>query len=335
MNVAVIGLGSMGKRRIRLIQSNFKDVNIVGLDKIEEKCKEAEELFSIKTSTDSDNILSNTDIDAVFISTSPLSHSKLIKDVLNRNINVFTELNLVNDLYDENIKLASDNNLTLFLSSTQLYRKEINHITEVINKSNKQTNYIYHIGNYLPDWHPWENYKDFFVGDKRTNGCREILAIELPWLINTFGEVEKIYVTKDKMTDLEIDYPDSFLITIQHKSGDKGNLIVDLVSRKPVRNLEIINEDFYFSWDGSPTGLQKYNITTNEAENIDLYDEIASESNYNETIIENAYLEEIYDFFDAISNNKPHGKYSFNEDKYILNLIDVIENSNDNTVYDF
>lgn len=324
----------MGKRRIRLLKSNFSEVDIIGIDMDEGRCSEVEELFGIETETDSNKVFSNGEIDAVFVSTSPLSHSKIINSALNNGLNVFTEINLVDDLYDENIKLASQKGVTLFLSSTQLYRKEINHMSQFVKDAKKLTSYIYHIGNYLPDWHPWENYKNFFVGDKRTNGCREILAIELPWIINTFGEVERVYATRNKMSDLEIDYPDNFMITMEHKNGDRGVLIVDLVSRKPVRNLEIINEDFYFSWDGSPTGLEKYDIDEGIPENVDLYEEIDIEDDYNQTIIENAYLEEIVDFFDAISNEKPHGTHSFESDKYILNLIDVIENGDDKKVYE-
>ena len=32
MNIGVIGLGSMGKRRIRLIKDNFPEINVVGID---------------------------------------------------------------------------------------------------------------------------------------------------------------------------------------------------------------------------------------------------------------------------------------------------------------
>ena len=129
MNVGVIGLGSMGKRRIRLIKSNFPDVNIIGIDNSEERCKEVEELFNIKTLSNSDEFFKDYNCEAVFISTPPLTHSKIINDALNNNLSVFTEINLVKDMYDENIDLADENELTLFLSSTQLYRKEINYIS--------------------------------------------------------------------------------------------------------------------------------------------------------------------------------------------------------------
>lgn len=333
MKVAVVGLGSMGKRRIRLIKSNFEDIEIIGIDMNGERCREAEDLFGISTSGDSDDVFANGDIDGVFISTSPLSHSKIIRSALSNGLNVFTEINLVDDLYDENIALAGEKAATLFLSSTQLYRKEIGYMADFVKDADKPTSYIYHIGNYLPDWHPWESYKNFFVGNRKTNGCREILAIELPWIIDAFGDAERVYVTKNKMSALEIDYPDNFMVTIEHKSGDRGVLIVDLVSRKPVRNLEIINEDFYFSWNGSPEGLERYNIEEAVGESINLYEDIEVEDSYNQTIIENAYLEEIIDFFDAVSNEKAHGKYSFEKDKYVLNLIDIIESAEDTKAY--
>ena len=335
MKVGVIGLGSMGKRRIRLIKNNFPEVDIVGIDNSKERCEEVEELFKIETLSDSEEFFKNNDCSAVFISTPPLTHSKIINSALGYDLNIFTEINLVNDLYDENIKLANDNDLVLFLSSTQLYRKEIKYIDTKISQLDKTTNYIYHIGNYLPDWHPWESYKNFFVGNKKTNGCREILTIELPWIIKTFGEIKQIHVIKNKITDLDVDYPDSFFINIIHKNGSNGTLIIDLVSRKAVRNLEIINEDCYIQWDGTPNGLEEFDINLNEMIKIDLYNEISNEKSYNQTIIENAYLEEIKDFFNVLKSNKKQGLYSFDEDKYILEVIDIIEEINDKESYVF
>ncbi len=335
MNVGVIGLGSMGKRRIRLIKSNFPDVNIIGVDNSEDRCKEVEDLFNIKTLSNSDEFFEDNDCEAVFISTPPLTHSKIINDALNNNLSVFTEINLVKDMYGENIDLADENELTLFLSSTQLYRKEINYIASKISDFNKTTNYIYHIGNYLPDWHPWESYKNFFVGNKKTNGCREILAIELPWIVNTFGEIKQVHVSKNKITDLEVDYPDSFFVNVIHKNGSNGVLIIDLVSRHAVRNLEIINEDGYIQWDGTPEGLKEWNSNSNELDEINLYDEISNQEDYNQTIIENAYLEEIKDFFNTLNSNQKHGLYSFEKDKYILDVIDIIEEIDDKKSYEF
>ena len=177
MNIVVIGLGSMGKRRIRLIKELYPEYSIVGIDGRKDRRDNAAEQFYINTFMSIEEL--NTTIDCAFICTSPLSHASIIKECLQRKWHVFTELNLIDAGYTENMQLAKENGCTLFLSSTFFYREEIKYIRSKITPE-KKWNYIYHIGQYLPDWHPWENYNEFFIGDKRTNGCREIMAIELP-----------------------------------------------------------------------------------------------------------------------------------------------------------
>ena len=169
MNVLVIGLGSMGKRRIRLISEMYPMYDLYGVDNRKDRREEVEKRFNIKTFQNIDDKYLKDNIDSAFVCTSPLSHNSIIKQCLDNKWDVFTELNLVSDGYDENIKLADKNGCTLFLSSTFLYREEIKFIRKKIDDKHKW-NYNYHIGQYLPDWHPWESFNDFFIGNKRTNG---------------------------------------------------------------------------------------------------------------------------------------------------------------------
>ena len=245
----------MGKRRIRLIKKIDPTISIFGIDSREDRRDEVAKLYSIKTYSSIVNI--DGEVDVAFICTSPLSHANLINECLSKRINVFTEINLVSDMYDDNIKLAQDNNLILFLSSTQLYKREMQKIKEICSPV-KQYNYIYHVGQYLPDWHPWETYNDYFISNKRTNGCREILAIELPWIVDLFGKVVGKNVIKSKITKLNIDYNDNYIIQLEHENDNKGVLIVDVVSPKAVRKLEIYSEDKYISWNGTPDTLIEY-----------------------------------------------------------------------------
>lgn len=320
MNVAIIGLGSMGKRRIRLIMNMFPDYTIIGIDSRDDRKIEAYKLFSINCYDNLDQC--NEIIDCVFICTSPLSHNTIIHDALIRGYHVFTELNLVKDGYNENIMLANEKNLKLFLSSTFFYREEIKYIRKKINKSN-YWNYIYHIGQYLPDWHPWENYKDFFLSDKRTNGCREILAIELPWLIDTFGDIKYTNVIGNKITRLNIDYKDNFIIQLSHNNNNKGCLVVDVVSPVAVRKLEIYSENKYISWNGTPDSLMEYNSITKELLSVPLSEKTEHLEGYSNFVVENAYKNEIREFFDVILKNKKP-LYGFEQDKRILEIIDMI-----------
>lgn len=323
MRVIVIGLGSMGKRRIRLIKQYDASIGICGIDTSGERREQAEREYGIETLNSLDCVREN-EYDCAFVCTSPLSHSGLIRMCLSLNMHVFTEINLVADGYEENMELAKEHGKVLFLSSTFLYREEIGYIDRMVRGSKCPVSYLYHVGQYLPDWHPWENYRDYFVGDQRTNGCRELFAIELPWLLHMFGNVRRMHVVKGRNTGLQIDYPDSYLVTLEHESGARGSLAVDVVSRKAVRNLEVFSEDLYLAWNGTPDSLRYYDYERREETPVNLYDMIEHREGYDRFIIENSYLHEIEAFFAQVKNGVAP-VYGFEQDKETLLLIDRIE----------
>ncbi len=324
MNVLVIGLGSMGRRRIRLIQQYNKSYHIIGVDLNGQRRAKAKSEFGISVTHDLNSALVKEEANCAFICTSPLSHAEIIYECLSAGLHVFTELNLVDQKYDVNVKLAKQNSRVLFLSSTFLYRAEIKKINQLVQEQSENLNYTYHIGQYLPDWHPWESYKDFFVGDKRTNGCREIFAIELPWIVEVFGEIKDITVKKSKNSNLNLDYNDNYILILEHKTGHKGLLAVDVITRKAVRNLEVFGENLYLAWDGSAEGLKVLNLESKQLEDVLLYEKVDQQSQYSKFVVENAYYNEIEAFFEAI-DNETNPIYSFEKDKNILSLIDEIE----------
>lgn len=320
--VLVIGLGSMGRRRIRLMKTMESPPQIIGVDLSLERRVQAQLECGIDTESDLRNAISRYTPDAVLVCTSPINHESVVMMALTAKINVFTEINLLGDWYDKAIALAKRNGVELFLSSTFLYRREIEFVIDQV--KGDTVNYIYHSGQYLPDWHPWESYKNFFVSDKRTNACREILAIELPWIIKAFGEIETLNVMRGKNSTLDIDFVDNYLISIRHKNGNKGVFCQDIISRSGIRRLEVYSEKQHIFWDGTPQSLCVYNINAKELIPQELYGDVEQRTEYNSNIIEDAYREELLNFFACIDGaEKP--RYSFEADKSVLKLIDEIE----------
>lgn len=323
MRVLVIGLGSMGKRRIRLLKKIDENICIWGVDRQSERLSAVQKEFGIHTCSSLEQALQESQAECAVVSTSPLSHGEVISHCLAAGLHVFTEINLVSEMYHENMKLAKEKGRVLFLSSTFLYRKEIQFLQSEVCGCREKVNYTYHVGQYLPDWHPWEKYENFFVGDSRTNGCRELFAIEFPWLVYVFGKIVSIQVKKSRNSQLHIDYPDNYLVLIEHEDGHKGMFAVDVISRKPVRNLEVYGEHLYLTWNGAPDGLRRYNIRTGTDEDIDLYEEILSSKEYAPFIIENAYENELVNFFGTIEGTETP-RYSFEQDEEILRWIDQL-----------
>ncbi len=324
MKIVVIGLGSMGKRRIRLLREH-KDIEIFGVDSQESRCAEVQERFGVKCFNGIDEICNTEDIEAALICTSPLSHANIIKECLNKRLHVFTEINLVQDGYEENIALAEKYGIVLFLSSTFLYRKETLTLIEKVHQARCPLNYIYHVGQYLPDWHPWESYNNYFISDPRTNGCREIMAIDLPWLVTCFGDIKDIKVMKSKNTDLNISYNDNYLIMLEHHSKAKGVFAVDVVARKPYRHIDIYGEKLQLSWNGTADSVKQYNIDAKEEETLVIDDASEHMDGYTSFITENPYREEIKAFLLQIEDRSFVPAWSFAKDKIVLDWIDKIE----------
>lgn len=320
MKVCIIGLGSMGKRRIRLLKLFPNEIKIIGIDNNSDRVKQVSKEYEIVCYSQLSGICE--EIDCAFVCTSPQFHASIITECLERKMHVFSEINLISNLYDENINLAKQKGKVLFLSSTQLYKDEMQIINDKVKQNGKKCAYQYHVGQYLPDWHPWDDLSKFFVSNKSTNGCREFLAIELPWIQYVFGKIEKVNVIKTKLTDLKIEFADTYMIQIEHENGSIGSLTVDVVSRHAVRRLEVFNEDLYIRWDGTTDTLYEKNAISGEMQQINA-GEYVHMMGYNESINELPYLKEIEDFFEAIEGKEP--LYSFEKDKETLRIIDEIE----------
>lgn len=326
-NILMVGLGSMGRRRIRLVKGILGDeANIWGVDMNEDRRRNVAEEYGITAAESLTNVLKEVKIDASFVSTSPLAHGKIITEILDQGVPVFSELNLVATDYDKNIALAKERGTTLFMSSTMMYRKEMQYIIQATKTSEKPLHYLYHVGQYLPDWHPWDKLEDFFVSKKETNGVREILVVEVPWLLEAFGNVRRVSAVRDKLTALPLDYEDSYLILLDHEGGHKGVLACDVVSREAVRDFTVYGEDLYIHWGGTAASLSRKNLRTKEMDEIDLYknERVSHQEGYSNILIENAYEEEIRNYF-AVIEGKAQPLYSFEKDKDIIHLIDEIE----------
>ena len=322
MKALIVGLGSMGKRRIRLLKGIDPSIEIIGVDTWDERRAQVEEMGHKTFASIAEAAAEKPDV--AFVCTAPLSHYAILKELLTYKINSFTELNLVKDGYEELMALAEANNTVLFLSSTMLYRGEINFILDEVKKYDKPVSYIYHIGQYLPDWHPWESYKNFFVGNKRTNGCREIFGIEMPWLIEAFGKVTDVYSVSNKVTDLDIDFDDRYFVTLTHESGARGVLSVEGVCPKAVRNLEVYGEGLHLFWEGNPKALYKFNNETKAKEFFNTYVTFEHDSRYSDNIVENAYVDEMQNFLNVVKGTE-QPKYSFSKDLYTISVMDKIE----------
>ena len=320
--VVVVGLGSMGRRRIRLLQKLEAPPYIVGVDRSVDRLNQARKEYGIDVMESLEEAIGAHRPNAVLVCTSPAGHGPIVMQCLEAGLDVFMEINLIGDWYGDAEALAAKKGRKLFLSSTFLYHPQLNYIAEAV--KGEKVDYIYHSGQYLPDWHPWEDYRNFFVSERRTNACREILAIEFPWMIKAFGKVESFQVMKDRNSSLDVDFPDNFMISLKHENGNKGIFCQDVISRKGMRQLEIYSENIHIFWDGRKNNLSRYDLERKAVCHVELQDYAVGCAEPDIGYLENVYWDETRSFVDFLSGDVAP-RHSLADDRYVLDLIDSIE----------
>ena len=123
MKFLIIGLGSMGKRRVRNLQKlGYND--IIGYDTRQDRREETQKKYCIRTISDlHDGFTKKPDL--MIISTPPDLHLKYANIAIKKNINFFTEVNLLSQHVIAMKKRIRGKSLTALPSSTMRFHPMI------------------------------------------------------------------------------------------------------------------------------------------------------------------------------------------------------------------
>tara|TARA_Y100000590_G_scaffold431709_1_gene546756 strand:+ start:1700 stop:2674 length:975 start_codon:yes stop_codon:yes gene_type:complete len=300
MNFLVVGLGSMGKRRIRCLKALGYN-EIIGLDRREDRRAEVKKIFSIETFNNI-NQINHENIDAIIISTPPDKHLEYILYAIEKSKSAFVEASVILEGLNEANILALDKNVLIAPSCTFRFHPGIKKIKEIVrsNKYGRVTNFSYHSGQYLPDWHPWEKVTDFYVSRKEVSACREIVPFELTWIVDILGQVKDGKAFFGKTMDVGADVDDTYAISMQFDQG-YGIMIVDVVSRFAARQLLLNMENGQIKWNWSNDFIAFYDSNKDKWEEIK-FEFGKSQEGYNQNIMEEMYIDEINTFIKSIDN---------------------------------
>lgn len=304
MKFLVVGLGSMGKRRVRnLVALGFKD-STAGFD-IREDRREETKKYDIKLFDDFEDALNTYKPDAILISTPPTFHMHYAFIAAKNNISCFIEASVVDsDKILELNDFIKNKNIIMAPSCTMRFYPAPIKIKELINNNviGKVLNYNYQTGQYLPDWHPWEKIENFYVSNPDTGGCREIVPFELTWLNDIFGDAKPLACVRRKLTDMNANIDDIYHCLFEYPNNVIGNLTVEVVSRpKATREIRILGSlgEIVYSSDNNSI---KYINTEMEDWKIINFDEGTIENGYINP--EEPYINEVKSFVEAITNIK-------------------------------
>jgi predicted dehydrogenase len=106
------------------------------------------------------------------------------------------------------------------------------------------------VGQYLPDWRPWEDYRTGMSARiDRGGGVILDLIHELDYVSWLIGSVSHVACFTDKVSSLEIETEDIAAILLRFKDGAIGTVHLDYIQRIPSRTCRIIGEAGTIFWD--------------------------------------------------------------------------------------
>ncbi len=116
-----------------------------------------------------------------------------------------------------------------------------------------------HWGEYLPAWHPWEDYKNSYSARPELGGGVVLTLCHpfdyLRWLL---GEVKSLFAMTSRQGGLDLEVEDTAEISLRFASGTLGSLHLDYVQRPGSHRLEFIGTRGTLTWDNDGGILRLY-----------------------------------------------------------------------------
>lgn len=331
MKILVTGLGSMGKRRIRNLQALGIDA-ITGYDPRADRREEAAAKYGVATVADW-TAAAALPVDAWVISTPPDTHLDYAFQAMERGCSFFTEVGVPDERLPRLVGILdaqkvgpheNSHRRTIGAASCTMRHFPGPKLAKEVLTSGQIGRPLvatYHFGHYLPDWHPWESYKDFYVSKPQTGACREILCFDLIWLVDLLGPVASVTGMRGRIGELDADIDDVCQAVLGFQGGTIGNILIEVTARPPVRRLRLGGTEGTFEWDHTANTARLWTATSGTWETLDL-DRGQIETGY--IYAEEPYVSEMADFLAAVRGERswPH---DFAEDAAIRDLALAIE----------
>jgi len=314
MNIGIIGLGSIGRKHAQIIQE-IGGHKVYALRSNRGSLTSTSENLSFVNQIFSKKEFIQIDLDGLLICTPTHLHSPNLIEFAHLEIPVLVEKPLshsfiaipsLSDSYRRKIKVAF----------CLRFHPIVNKVKSLIEsgKIGKVLKANLTVGQYLPTWHPYTDYRnEYFSKSSMGGGALRTLSHELDLALHWFGPFTELSGVINKLSNLEIDVDDNTFILSKHKSGAFINMTIDFLSPKIKRFGYILCEKGEIHYDMITSSLS-----------INYYHKDKSESI--PTPKNEMYTTQMKDFLTFI-NHEPSLAASFSEAEHIMKVIDVAEQS--------
>ncbi len=258
MKALFCGLGSIGQRHLRnLIAITSGDVEILAYRSgqgstpilnsdmtVRASHDELETTYNIRSYTDLNEALAEKP-DITFITNPNTLHLPVAIEAARAGSHLFIEKPVAHELVDVDTlaKLVDENKLIVFVAYQFRFHPGLKFIKSLLDDG-KLGNVVHaHIvnGEYLPDWHPYEDYRQTHPAHKALGGgSLRIQTHEIDYAMWLFGMPNSIFAMGGHLSNLDVDVEDSVSILLD--CGFPVHIHLDYLQKPPQRICEVIGD---------------------------------------------------------------------------------------------
>lgn len=285
MKALFCGLGSIGQRHLRNLRTILGEgVEVLAYrgrgrnlvlnpDMTVRTDADLESTYNIRSFESLDDALSAKP-DVVFITNPNALHIPVALAAARAGCHLFIEkpLSDSNEGLGDLIKLVERKGLVAFVAYQFRFHPGLALMRSLIKSGRLGRLASAHIvnGEYLPDWHPYEDYRETHPAQRSMGGgCLSIQTHELDYAVWLFGMPRRVFAVGGQVSRLEVDVEDSVNVLLQCDYQGRPLAVhvhLDYLQRPPQRLCEIVGDAGKARYDYYANQVEFYDTQTREAE---------------------------------------------------------------------
>lgn len=248
MKYLFIGLGSIGMRHLENLRS-LTDEPIYALrTKVDKKI---DKKYNITSTTSIQEAISWKP-NVVFITNPTYKHLPYALIFSNSHLFIEKPISINSVVTEYLLKKKENNNKIRFVGYNYRFHPSIREIKNQIDKGEIGKILFAHFqqGQYLPSWHPKEDYRKSYASKEELGGGALLtLSHDIDLAYWFFGEMKSVYAQMSKVSSLEIDTEDIVSIILETKAGAIVTINLDYLQPTNFHSIKVVGENNMVEWN--------------------------------------------------------------------------------------
>lgn len=279
MSVRILfcGLGGIGQRHLRNLRALLGDALEVHAYRVRRQRIKLQDNLTVEEGADLEadyGVVVHHDLDAalavnpqaVYICNPNSLHVPIALACARAGVAVFMEKPLASDLVGigELLALVEQKKLLFYVGYNFRFHPGLQRLKALVEQGHfgNILRVSAEIGEYLPNWHKYEDYRQMYAARADQGGGVILSQIhEMDLIYWMFGLPETVLCHGGKLSNLEIDVEDTATSLMQYR-GPLGEFPIhlhqDFIQRPPVRTFKIVGDGGYAEMDLISTSLKVY-----------------------------------------------------------------------------